>query len=105
MSTILAKSHRQSTNHEYQMERPRILDQLPSHEMTEKMIEGTVEGMIAEKMPGTEGRTKEELIEVVRRVHAETCELVYSRKMRAADAAAYEFRRYVEELKATGPFS
>jgi hypothetical protein len=85
------------------VEHPKIIAQIPSDEMAERAIRGTVEGMIAEQMPGTEGRTREELIEIVRRVHYETRELVFSRRMRAADATAYEFRRYVEELRKTAP--
>ena len=84
-------------------EYPRIIAQLPTDEMEERAILGTVQDMIDEKMPGTEGRTREELIEIVRRVHAETKELVYARKMRAADAANHEFRRYVEELRKSKP--
>lgn len=81
------------------MDYPTIIAQIPSDDMAERAIAGTVEGMIAEGFPGTEGRTREELIAIVRRVHYETRELVYSRRMRAADAAAYEFRRYAEELR------
>jgi hypothetical protein len=83
------------------MKYPHIIAQIPSDDMAERAIVGTVDGMIAEQMPGTEGRSRDELIEIVRRVHYETRELVFSRRMRAADATAYEFRRYVEELART----
>lgn len=66
--------------------------------VNELVIAGTVEGMIAEGMPGTEGRSREELVEIVGRVHGETSALVFSGKMRAADAHAYEWKRIVEEL-------
>ncbi len=66
--------------------------------VNELVVAGTVEGMIAEGMPGTEGRSREELIEIVGRVHGETSARVFSGKMRAADAHAYEWRRIVEEL-------
>jgi len=69
--------------------------------MNDLVVAGTVEGMLAEKMPGTEGRTREELIEIVQKVHGETSALVFSGKMRAADAHAYEWKRIVEELAAS----
>jgi hypothetical protein len=80
------------------MQTPRIIAQIPGDDIAARVIAGTVDGMIAEGFPGTEGRTREELLDIVHRVHYETRELVYSGRMRAADAAAYEFRRYTEEL-------
>ena len=65
----------------------------------EGAIEGTVNDLITDGFPGTEGRTREEILAVVRSVHEETVQLVLARKLRAADAAAYEFRRYLEELR------
>jgi hypothetical protein len=83
----------------HEEEFPKIIAQRPSPEMEERAVLGTAEGLIAEGFPGTAGRSRDDVIDVVRRVHAETCELVYSGRMRAADAAAYEFRRYAEELR------
>jgi hypothetical protein len=65
----------------------------------EPAIEGTVNDLIADNFPGTEGRTREEIEAVVRAVHEETVQLVLARELRAADAAAYEFRRYLEGLR------
>lgn len=81
------------------MDYPRIIAQLPTDEMEERAVRGTAEGMLADGFPGTEGLSLEQVIEVVRRVHDETRKLVYSRQMRAADAGAYEYRRYLEELR------
>ena len=67
-------------------------------QFSEEVIQGTVEGLIAEQFPGTEGRTRDEIVAVVRAVHEETIQKVESREMRAADAAAYEYKRYREEL-------
>jgi hypothetical protein len=79
-------------------QRPRILGERPTAAMEERAILGTAQGLIEERFPGTERRSLEEVLDVVRRVHAETSELVYSQRMRTADAAAYEYRRYREEL-------
>lgn len=64
--------------------------------VNELVIAGTVEGMIAEGI-GTERRSREELVEIVGRVHGETSARVFSGKMRAADAHACEWKRIVEE--------
>jgi hypothetical protein len=52
---------------------PKIIAQRPSAEMEERAVLGTAEGLIAEGFPGTEGRARVEIVDVVRRVHAETC--------------------------------
>ena len=70
------------------MEIPNVATPIPSDEMAERAILGTVDDIIAERMPGSEELSRDELIAVVRRVHYETRELVFSRRMRAADASA-----------------
>lgn len=65
----------------------------------EDAIQGTVNDLINDNFPGTENRTREEVVAVVRAVHEEAVQLVLRRELRAADAAAYEFRRYLEELR------
>jgi hypothetical protein len=67
-------------------------------QFSEEAVEGTTNDLINEQFPGTEGKTFEEVHAVVQSVHNETVQLVRAGKMRAADAAAYEFRRYMEEL-------
>ena len=64
-----------------------------------EIIESIVRDLIAETMPGTEGKSREELEEVVTRVHLETVERVLARELGAIDAPAYEWRRVIEELK------
>ncbi len=71
---------------------------LPSQADERRAIEGTVDGLIAESFPGTANRSREELCEVVDRVHAETRRLVANGSLVIAEAAAYEFQRYREEL-------
>ncbi len=64
----------------------------------EMLVRNTVNDMIAESYPGTEGRSREELEAIVRHVHEETVGRVLARELQAVDAAAYEWRRFSEEL-------
>ncbi len=50
-------------------------------------------------MPGTDGKSREQLEEVVTRVHEETVQRVLARELGAIDAPNYEWRRVIEELK------
>jgi hypothetical protein len=65
----------------------------------EELIDSMVNDLIAENMPGTEGRSRDELESVVRSVHEETVARVIERDLAAVDAPAYEWRRVIEELK------
>ena len=56
-------------------------------------------GLNSLKMPGTEGKSRKQLDEVVARVHEETVQRVLARELSASDAPAYEWRRVIEELK------
>ncbi len=66
--------------------------------MDEMAIKGTVEDMIRDSVPGTEGRTRDDLEAIVGRVHDETVRAVSEGRLPATEAAAYEWRRYMEEL-------
>lgn len=63
------------------------------------IIESIVTDLIAESMPGTDGKSREQLEEVVTRVHEETVQRVLARELGAIDAPNYEWRRVIEELK------
>jgi hypothetical protein len=71
---------------------------LRDREWDRELIETIVKDLIAEKMPGTEGRSPEELKAVVARVHEETVERVLARELSADDAMRYEWQRVIEEL-------
>jgi hypothetical protein len=71
---------------------------IPRADLIEQIVQTTVTDMLREAMPGTEGRTRDELVGIVRDVHAETEAMVSSRQLRAAEAAAYEWRRIREKL-------
>ena len=71
---------------------------VPHSQIIETVIQNTVDDMIREGLPGTEGRSRADLESIVRRVHQETESLVRSRELAASDAASYEWRRFVEEL-------
>jgi hypothetical protein len=77
------------------MHNPNIL----LRQFDEEAVQGTADDLMNDNFPGTENRTREEVVAVVRSVHEETIQLVVKRELRAADAAAYEFRRYLEELR------
>lgn len=77
-----------------------------SHQqIVETVVQNTVDDMIREGLPGIEGRSREELVTIVRRVHDETEKLVFSRQMPASEASAYEWRRFVEELSSDSQHS
>jgi hypothetical protein len=71
---------------------------VPRSRVIETVIQHTVDDMIRERLPGTEGRSRADIEAIVRHVHRETEGLVLSRELTAADAPAYEWRRFVEEL-------
>jgi len=70
--------------------------------LDELAIEGTVEGIIAEQMPGAEGKSRDQLIAIVRRVHNETVRKVMARNLAPTEAYSHEWKRIVEELRRDG---